>query len=88
MFTPLEAVCSRRAMRASRDTAAALPTRRPSRDRHDLSCAALAHTEELLDRRAVEVRGCHGTQGAEDFVKSMKPGWLGGNWGSSCSTIR
>ena len=47
--------------------------------RHDLSCAALAHTEELLDRRAVEVSGCHGTQGAEDFVKSMKPGWLGGH---------
>ena len=49
--------------------------------RHDLSCAALAHTEELLDRRAVEVSGCHGTQGAEDFVKSMKPGWLGGHGG-------
>ena len=31
MFTPLEAVRSRRAMRASRDTAAALPTRSPSR---------------------------------------------------------
>ena len=56
--------------------------------RHDLSCAALAHTEELLDRRAVEVRGCHGTQGAEDFVKSMKPGGLGWHGGSSCSTIR
>ena len=56
--------------------------------RHDLSCAALAHTEELLDRRAVEVRGCHGTQGAEDFVKSMKAGGLGGPVGSSCSTIR
>ena len=56
--------------------------------RHDLSCAALAHTEELLDRQAVEVRGCHGTQGAEDFVKSMKPGWLGGHGGSSYSTIR
>ena len=50
-----------------------------------------AHTEELLDRRAVEVSGCHGTQGAEDFVKSMKPGWLGagmgwGVGGGSCST--
>ena len=30
---------------------------------------APAHTEELLDRRAVEAGGCHGTQGAEDFVK-------------------
>ena len=50
--------------------------------RHDLPCAALAHTEELLDRRAVEVSGCHGTQGAEDFVKSMKPGGLGGHGGT------
>ena len=57
-------------------------------DRHDLSCAALAHTEEFLDRRAVEVSACHGTQGAEDFVKSMKAGGLGGHGGSSCSTIR
>ena len=48
----------------------------------------MAHTEELLDRRAVEVRGCHGTQGAEDFVKSMKPGVLGGHGGSSSSTTR
>ena len=31
--------------------------------RHDLSCAALAHTEELLDRRAVEVSGCHRNAG-------------------------
>ena len=54
--------------------------------RHDLSCAALAHTEELLDRRAVEVSGCHGTQGAEDFIKSMKAGGLGGHGGISCST--
>ena len=76
------AVCSRRVMRASRDTAAALPTRRPLRARHDLSCAALVHTEELLDRRAVEVSGCHGTQGAEDFVKSMKAGGLGGHGGT------
>ena len=45
------------------------------------ACAALAHTEELLDRRAVEVSGCHGTQGAEDFVKSMKPGGFGRAWG-------
>ena len=50
--------------------------------RHDLSCAALAHTEELLDRRAVEVSGCHGTQVCEDFVKSMKAGWLGGPGGA------
>ena len=84
MFTPLEAVCSRRAMRASRDTAAALPTRKALEARHDLSCAALAHTEELLDRRAVEVSACHGTQGGEDFVKSMKPGGLGGHGGISC----
>ena len=56
--------------------------------RHDLSCAAPAHTEEFLYRRAVEAGGCHGTQGAEDFVKSMKAGWLGGHGGSSCSTIR
>ena len=53
--------------------------------RHDLSCAAPAHTEELLDRRAVEVSGCHGTRGAKDFVKWMKPGGLGGHGGSSCS---
>ena len=53
------------------------PQARPTR--HDLSCAALAHTEELLDRRAVEVTGCHGPQGAEDFFKSMKPGGLGGH---------
>ena len=50
--------------------------------------AWLAHTEELLDRRAVEVSGFDGTQGAEDFFKSMKPGWLGGPGGSSSSTIR
>ena len=55
------------------------PAKRGTEARHDLSCAALAHTEEPLDRRAVEVSGCHGTQGAEDFIKSMKPGWLGEN---------
>ncbi len=88
MFTPLEAVCSRRSMRAARDTAAALTDPQSLEARHDLSCAAPAHTEELLDRPAVEVSGCHGTQGAEDFVKSMKPGGLGGHGGSSCSTIR
>ena len=54
--------------------------------RHDLSCAALAHTEELLDRQAVEVRGFDGPQGCEDLVKSMKPGGLGGHGGSFCST--
>ncbi len=48
--------------------------------------AWLAHTEELLDRQAVEVSGCHGTQVREDFVKSMKPGGLGGHSGSSSST--
>ena len=31
--------------------------------------AALAHPKRFLDRRAVEVRGCHGTQGAEDSIK-------------------
>ena len=36
--------------------------------------AALAHPKQFLDRRAVEVSGCHGTQVREDFVKSMKPG--------------
>ena len=71
-------------MRASRDTAEAQA--RPTR--HDLSCAALAHTEELLDRRAVEVTGCHDPQGAEDFFKPLKPGELGGHRGSSYSTIR
>ena len=55
---------------------------------HDLSCAALAHTEELLDRPAVEVSGFDGQQVCEDFGKPMKPGWLGGHGGSSCSTIR
>ena len=49
--------------------------------RHDLSCTALTHTEELLDRQAVELSECHGTQGAEDFVKSMKPGRVGRAWG-------
>ena len=39
---------------------------------------APAHTEELLDRRAVEVSGCHGPRGGKDFVKSMKPSRLGG----------
>ena len=47
---------------------------------------APAHTEELLDRRAVELSGCHGPQGAEDFVKSMKAGGLGGHGGIFCST--
>ena len=31
---------------------------------------------------AVEVSGCHGPQGGKDFVKSMKPGWLGGHGGT------
>ena len=73
-------------MRAFRDTAAALPTRKALEARHDLSCAALAHTEELLDRRAVEVSGCHGPQGAKDFVKPVKPGGFGRARGDSCST--
>ena len=47
---------------------------------------ALAHTEEFLYRRAVEVSGCHGTQGAEDFVKSMKPSGLAGHGASHRST--
>ena len=58
------------------------PAKRGTEAHHDLSCSALTHTEELLDRRAVEVSGCHGTQGAEDFVKSMKPGVLGGHGGT------
>ena len=79
---PLEtpAVRSRRAMRASRDTAAALPTRRPSRSAMICRARAPAHTEELLDRRAVEAGGCHGPRGAEDFVKSMKR-LVGRAWG-------
>ena len=64
MFTPLEAVCSRRAMRASRDTAAAFTGPWSLEIRHDLPCAALGTREEFLDRQAVEVSGCHGTQGA------------------------
>ena len=48
----------------------------------------MAHTEQFLDRCAVEVSGCHGPQGGKDFFKSMKPGGLGGHGGSSCSTIR
>ena len=75
-------------MRASRDTAGGVTDPQSLEARHDLSCAALAHTEECLYRRAVEVSGCHGTQGAEDFIKSMKPGGLGGHGGISCSTIR
>ena len=50
--------------------------------RHDLSCAAPAHTEELLDRRAVELSGCHGPQGGENFFKSMKAGGLRGHGGT------
>ena len=54
------------ALRVMRASATPLRRYRPQalEARHDLSCAALAHTEELLDRRAVEVSGCHGTQGA------------------------
>ena len=39
-----------------------------------MSCAALAHTEELLDRQAGEVSGCHGLQGADtsDFAGSVR----------------
>ena len=55
-------------------------------DRKQFFALRLAHTEEFLDRRAVEVSGCHGTQGAEDFGKPMKPGGLGGHGGSSRST--
>ena len=47
-----------------------------------------AHTEEFLDRRAVEGGGCHSPQGGKDFVKSLKPGGLGGPGGRSYSTIR
>ena len=36
---------------------------------HDLLGAAPAHTEELPDRLAVEVRGFDGPQGGEDFFK-------------------
>ena len=54
--------------------------------RHDLSCAVLAHTEEFLDRLAVEAGGFDGPQGVEDFGKSMKPGGLGGYGGISFST--
>ena len=74
-------------MRASRDIAAALPTRRPSEARHDLSCAALAHTEELLDRPAGEVSAFDGLRSGEDFVKSLKAGGLGGHGGSFCSAL-
>ena len=44
--------------------------------------AALAHPKQFLDRQAVEAGGCHGTQGAEDFIKSFKPGGLGGHGGT------
>ena len=44
--TPLAAVCSRRAMRASRDTAAALPTRRPSRSA--MICRARQGAEDFI----------------------------------------
>ena len=39
-----------------------------------------------LMARAVEVSGFDTLQQCKDFVKSMKPGWLGGHGGSSCST--
>ena len=64
------------------------PAKRGTEACHDLSCAALAQTEEFLDRRAVEVSGCHRTQGAEDFIKSMKPNRLGRHSGLLPSTIR
>ena len=44
--------------------------------------AWLAHTEELLDRQAVEVSGCHGPRGGKNFIKPLKPGWLGGHGGT------
>ena len=47
---------------------------------------ALAHPKQFLDRQAVEAGGFDGPRGGEDFVKSMKAGWLGGPRGISCST--
>ena len=40
--------------------------------------AALVHPKQSLDRQA---GGFDGPQGGENFVKSMKPGGLGGEWG-------
>ena len=48
---------------------------------HDLSCAALAHTEEFLYRRAVEVSGCHGTQGGRGFRQADETKLVGRAWG-------
>ena len=81
MFTPLEAVCSRRSMRASRDTARGVTDPQSLEARHDLSCAAPAHTEELLDRRAVEVSGCHGPQGGRRFRQVDETRRVGRAWG-------
>ena len=54
--------------------------------RHDLSCAAPAHTEEFLYRRAVEVSGCHGTQGGRGFRQVDETRLVGRARESSCST--
>jgi hypothetical protein len=46
-----------------------------------LSGAALAHTKEFLNRQAVEVTGFHPAQHFQNFVKPMKPRWLGRHTG-------
>ena len=32
-------------------------------------------------RQTVEAGGCHGPRGGKDFIKSLKPSWLGGHGG-------
>ena len=60
--------------------AAALPARMPD--------VALADAERFLDRLAVEMACVDLAERLEDFIKSMKPGGLGGHGGDSCSTTR
>ena len=55
---------------------------------HQLPGEALTDAEPFLDRLAVEMACVDLAERLEDFVKSMKAGWLGGPGGSSCSTIR
>ena len=50
--------------------------------------AALAHSKQPPDGQTVEIAGVEAPQQCKDFVKSMKPGGLGGHGGSSCSTTR
>ena len=53
--------------------------------RHDLSCAALAHTEELLDRRGGRGEWMSWNAGLRGFRQVDESRLVGRAWGSSCS---